>query len=68
MWRRRNYWLPGTKVTVSTVLHGLQTGDSKWVTDDGGASFTVGPSMVSSVNMNAPLRSAAMARSSARFR
>ena len=53
MWRRRNYWLPGTKVTVSTVLHGLQTGDSKWVTDDGGASSTVGPSMVSSVDMNA---------------
>jgi lipoprotein-anchoring transpeptidase ErfK/SrfK len=53
MWRPRSYWLPGTKVTVSTALHGLQTGDNKWVTDDGGASFTVGPSMVSSVDMNA---------------
>jgi lipoprotein-anchoring transpeptidase ErfK/SrfK len=53
MWRPQNYWLAGTKVTVSTPLHGLQTGDNKWVTDDGGASFTVGPSMVSSVDMNA---------------
>ena len=53
MWRPWSYWLPGTRVTVSTALHGLQTGDSKWVTDDDGASFTVGPSMVSSVDMNA---------------
>jgi lipoprotein-anchoring transpeptidase ErfK/SrfK len=53
MWRPQTYWLPGTKVTVSTPLHGVQTGDNKWITIDGGTSFTVGPSMVSSVDMRA---------------
>ena len=51
MWRPRSFWLPGTEVTVSAALHGVQTGDNKWVTTDGGTTFTVGPSMVSSVNM-----------------
>lgn len=51
MWRPRTFWRPGTRVTVSTPLHGVQTGDKKWVTSDGGTSFTVGQSMVSSVNM-----------------
>jgi lipoprotein-anchoring transpeptidase ErfK/SrfK len=51
MWRPRSYWLPGTKVTVSANLHGVRTGVDKWVGGDGGASFTVGPSMVSSVDM-----------------
>jgi lipoprotein-anchoring transpeptidase ErfK/SrfK len=50
-WRPRSYWLPGTKVTVSTPLHGVQTGDGKWVKEDGGTSFTVGASMVSSVDL-----------------
>ena len=53
MWRPRNYWIPGTKVTVSTPLHGLQTGDDKWIAGDDGTSFTVGSSMVSTVDMNA---------------
>lgn len=53
MWRPRNYWTPGTKVTLSTPLHGVQTGDKKWITADDKASFTVGSSMVSSVDMKA---------------
>ena len=53
MWRPQSYWLPGTKVTVSTPLHGVQTGDKKWITGDQATSFTVGPSMVSSVDMQA---------------
>jgi lipoprotein-anchoring transpeptidase ErfK/SrfK len=53
MWRPQTYWLPGTKVTVSTPLHGVQTGDNKWITKDGRTSFTVGSSMVSSVDMRA---------------
>ena len=32
-------------------LHGVQTGDNKWVTGDDGTSFTVGSAMVSTVNM-----------------
>jgi lipoprotein-anchoring transpeptidase ErfK/SrfK len=53
MWRPKKYWLAGTKVTVSTPLHGVQTGDGKWITADGATSFTVGQSMVSSVDMRA---------------
>jgi len=51
MWRPRYFWKPGTKVTVSTPLHGVQTGRNKWIVDDRGTRFTVGSSMVSSVDM-----------------
>lgn len=53
MWRPEHYWIPGTKVTVSTPLHGLQTGDSKWIAGDDGTTFTVGAAMVSTVDMKA---------------
>ena len=52
MWRPRDYWIPGTKVTLSTPLHGLQTGEDKWIAGDDQTSFTIGSSMVSSVDMN----------------
>ena len=51
MWRPEHYWISGTKVSVSTPLHGVQTGDGKWVTADAATTFTVGPSMVSIVDM-----------------
>jgi lipoprotein-anchoring transpeptidase ErfK/SrfK len=53
MWRPKSYWIPGTKVTVSTPLHGLQTGNGKWIAGDDATSFTVGSSMVSTVDMQA---------------
>jgi hypothetical protein len=53
MWRPKSYWIPGTTVTVSTPLHGLQTGDGKWIAGDDTTSFTVGSSMVSTVDMRA---------------
>jgi lipoprotein-anchoring transpeptidase ErfK/SrfK len=53
MWRPREYWIPGTRVTVSTPLHGVQTGDDKWVMGDDATSFTVGSAMVSTVDMKA---------------
>ena len=37
---------------MSTPLHGLQTGDDKWIAGDDRTSFTIGSSMVSSVDMN----------------
>ena len=52
MWRPKDFWFPGTKVTVSTPLHGLQTGADKWIAGDDQASFTVGSSMVSTVDMH----------------
>jgi lipoprotein-anchoring transpeptidase ErfK/SrfK len=53
MWRPKVLWVPGTKVSVSTPLHGLSTGDGKWIAGDDGTSFTVGASMVSSVDTKA---------------
>jgi len=53
MWRPMDYWRPGTKVTLSTPLHGLQTGDGKWIAGDDHTSFTIGSSMVSTVDMKA---------------
>ena len=51
MWRPANYWQPGTKVTISAPLTGVQTGDGKWVANDDSASFTIGSSMVSTVDI-----------------
>jgi lipoprotein-anchoring transpeptidase ErfK/SrfK len=53
MWRPESYWVPGTKVTVSTPLHGLKTGNDKWIVGDDATSFSVGSSMVSTVDMRA---------------
>lgn len=41
MYRPATYWKPGTKVSVSAPLTGVQTGDEKWVAEDKGTAFTV---------------------------
>lgn len=51
MWRPANYWQPGTTVSVKAPLTGLQTGQGKWIGNDDSASFTVGSSMVSTVDI-----------------
>jgi lipoprotein-anchoring transpeptidase ErfK/SrfK len=51
MWRPVDYWTPGTKVTVNAPLAGVQTGPDKWVANDDQASFTIGSSVVSTVDM-----------------
>ena len=51
MWRPAYYWKPGTKVTITAPLTGVQTGEGKWVGNDDSASFTVGSSMVSTVDI-----------------
>lgn len=53
MWRPAEYWRPGTKVTVHAPLTGVQTGPGKWVANDDQASFTIGSSVVSTVDMSA---------------
>ena len=53
MWRPASYWKPGTTVTVSAPLTGLQTGPDKWVGNDDSASFTVGSATVSTVDIAA---------------
>lgn len=51
MWRPATYWQPGTKVTVSAPLTGVQTGEGKWIANDDSASFTVGSAMISTVDI-----------------
>jgi lipoprotein-anchoring transpeptidase ErfK/SrfK len=51
MWRPVDYWTPGTKVTVKAPLTGVQTGPDKWIANDDNASFTIGSSMVSTVDI-----------------
>jgi lipoprotein-anchoring transpeptidase ErfK/SrfK len=51
MWRPAKYWVPGTKVSVSAPLTGVQTGKDKWVAHDDSASFSIGSSMISYVNI-----------------
>lgn len=51
MWRPATYWQPGTKVTITAPLTGVQTGEGKWVANDDSASFTVGSAMISTVDI-----------------
>ncbi|MGC9669868.1 L,D-transpeptidase [Planosporangium sp. 12N6] len=45
-WRPPEYWKPGTKVTVSTNVHGRNLGDGVYGDKDSSASFTVGQSKI----------------------
>lgn len=51
MWRPKDFWAPGTKVTVSAPLAGVQTGDTKWVGKDESGGFTIGDAMISHVDV-----------------
>ena len=51
MWRPKDFWAPGTKVTVSAPLAGVQTGDTKWVGNDESGGFTIGDAMISHVDV-----------------
>ena len=51
MWRPKDFWAPGTKVTVSALLAGVQTGDTKWVGKDESGGFTIGDAMISHVDV-----------------
>lgn len=51
MWRPKDFWKPGTKVTVKAPLTGVQTGDGKWVGRDASAAFTIGRSRISTVDL-----------------
>lgn len=51
MWRPAKYWQPGTKVTVTANLAGVQTGPRKWVGHDATGSFTVGDAHISYVDI-----------------
>jgi lipoprotein-anchoring transpeptidase ErfK/SrfK len=51
MWRPVDFWAPGTKVTVSAPLAGVQTGENKWVGKDQSGGFTIGDAMISHIDV-----------------
>ncbi|MGO1166655.1 MAG: Ig-like domain-containing protein [Janibacter sp.] len=51
MWRPKEFWKPGTKVTVDAPLTGFRTGADKWVGEDASGSMTIGRKQVSEVDI-----------------
>ncbi len=49
-WRPREYWQPGTKVTVTANLRGLDAGDDVWGLGDFAYSFAIGEKHVSTID------------------
>ncbi|MCZ3388847.1 MAG: Ig-like domain-containing protein [Actinomycetia bacterium] len=50
-WRPKEYWKPGTDVTVRSRLEGVNLGDGVWGDDNDLARFSVGDSTISTVNI-----------------
>jgi lipoprotein-anchoring transpeptidase ErfK/SrfK len=50
-WRPKEYWRPGTDVTVRTRLEGVNLGDGVWGDDDDLTRFSIGASTVSTVDI-----------------
>lgn len=52
-WRPKEYWKPGTKVTLDARLNGVDTGaDGGWFVRDYATTFTVGPAQVVRVDLD----------------
>ena len=51
-WRPREFWRPGTDVTVTTSLDGVHLGKGTWGDDDDRVEFTVGDAVVSTVDIS----------------
>ncbi|MEU4295418.1 Ig-like domain-containing protein [Kribbella sp. NPDC026596] len=50
-YRPMNYWPAGTKVTVNIDTQGVNAGNSTWGSSSRKIAFTIGPSVVSNVNV-----------------
>lgn len=46
MWRPKTYWKPGTKISITANLAGIQTGANKWVGKDQTGGFTIGDARI----------------------
>ncbi|MEV6524928.1 Ig-like domain-containing protein [Longispora sp. NPDC051575] len=45
-WRPQEYWKPGTKVTVTAKVHGVDLGNGLYGQDDKSVAFDIGPSKI----------------------
>jgi len=50
-WRPKQYWRPGTGVTVRSRLEGVNLGNGVWGDDDDLVRFSIGSSTISTVNI-----------------
>lgn len=51
-WRPKEYWQPGTKVTVAANVYGKDLGNGLFGQEDRSASFTIGPSKIAVADSN----------------
>ncbi|GAA2505831.1 L,D-transpeptidase [Streptomyces gobitricini] len=51
-WRPKEYWKPGTKVTLTAELNGTDSGDGGWFVRDYSTSFTIGASRIVEVDLD----------------
>nr|WP_307128936.1 Ig-like domain-containing protein [Streptomyces sp. B1I3] len=54
-WRPKEYWKPGTKVTLDAELNGTDSGGGGWFVRDYSTTFTVGASQVAEVDLDRKL-------------
>lgn len=52
MWRPKEFWAPGTTVTIDAPLTGFQTGEDKWVAEDLSGSMTIGREQMTRVDID----------------
>lgn len=52
MWRPKDFWAPGTTVSVDAPLTGFQTGDDKWVAEDASGAMTIGREQTTKVDID----------------
>ena len=50
-WRPKNYWRPGTDVTVNADINSVSAGNGVFGQESRSASFTIGDAMVSKINV-----------------
>ncbi|MEW2633280.1 Ig-like domain-containing protein [Streptomyces sp. NPDC048389] len=51
-WRPKEYWKPGTKVTLRAELNGTHSGDGGWFVRDYSTGFTIGAGQVVKVDLD----------------
>ncbi|MFJ8075105.1 Ig-like domain-containing protein [Streptomyces sp. NPDC096176] len=51
-WRPKEYWKPGTKVTLTAELNGTDSGDGGWFVRDYATTFTIGAGQVVKVDLD----------------
>lgn len=53
IWRPAEYWAPGTKVSVTADIAGVETRPGIWTTRNASTTFSVGSAMISTVDVKA---------------